>query len=353
MHNHLLYDRHQAAGAVLLPEDESTPLLTYGAVPEEYAAATETAALLDRTDRGLLMVRGSEAGSFLHRLFSNVVESLEVGQGNRNLLLTGKGKIRFDFDLARVEDGFQLSMAPGQAAGLLEALDMLLFAEDVQLEDATSEHAPLLVCGPNAASILSGLCPELPSEAFHWVETPHEGGTLRITRLAPFGPEGYSLDAGPGRADALWAQLVEAGARPTGRVVADILRVEACRALAGEDIDENVYPQEARLEEAFSLSKGCYPGQEVVAKIDTYGGLNKRLYALRVSHSDPVLRGAKLQRWSEERNQWRELGMVTSWAYSFQHDSGQVLAYVKRRHQDPGTVFRLDDGPAEATLLDE
>ena len=76
----------------------------------------------------------------------------------------------------------------------------------------------------------------------------------------------------------------------------DILRVEACSAAFGVDIDDTVYPQEARLEQAFNLEKGCYIGQEVVAKIDTYGGLNKRLCA---------------------------------------------LAYVKRRHQEPGTSFRL------------
>ncbi|MFT7486629.1 MAG: glycine cleavage system aminomethyltransferase T, partial [Candidatus Paceibacteria bacterium] len=84
-----------------------------------------------------------------------------------------------------------------------------------------------------------------------------------------------------------------------------------------------------------------------------YGGVNKLLCALSVSHSDPVPRGARLHRWSEEKQQWRDLGMVTSWAYSFEHDTGQVLAYIKRRHQEPGTVFRLEEGPSEATLLAE
>ena len=133
--------------------------------------------------------------------------------------------------------------------------------------------------------------------------------------------------------------------------MADILRVEAGAARAGDDVDDTIYPQEARLERAFSLDKGCYIGQEVVAKIDTYGGLNKRLVALSVSHDDPVPRGTRLFRQTEEGGEWRDLGVVTSWAYSFELDTGLVLAYVKRRHQAPGTSFRLGDGPAEATVV--
>jgi glycine cleavage system aminomethyltransferase T len=87
-----------------------------------------------------------------------------------------------------------------------------------------------------------------------------------------------------------------------------------------------------------------------VAKIDTYGGLNKRLVALRVSHDDPVPRGTAL--WREEGGEWRELGLVTSWAYSFVLDTGLVLAYVKRRHQAPGTTFRLGAGPATASVVE-
>ena len=158
------------------------------------------------------------------------------------------------------------------------------------------------------------------------------------------------LDAGPEHAEALWRALIAAGAQPAGLVVHDSLRVEAGMAEHGVDVDENVYPQEARLEPAFSLDKGCYIGQEVVAKIDTYGGLNKRMVGLRVSHDDPVPRGTPLLR--EDGGEWRELGLLTSWAYSFVLDTGLALGYVKRRHQEPGTTFRLGEGPGEATLLD-
>jgi folate-binding protein YgfZ len=346
-----LYSLHEAAGAALLPREEANPLLTYGDVPAEYSASRESCALFDQTDRGMVRATGTDAPEFLQRLLANVVVPLEVGQGNRNLLLTGKGKIRFVFDLARDEAGFRLSTTPGQAPELLQALDMYLFAEDVQLIDATEEHAPLLIVGPGAENLLAGFGIEVPSTAHETRTTEFRGREARVTAVAPLGPRSFRLETGPEGVQALWEACVEAGARPAGRVVADSLRVEDCRALPGEDVDEQVYPQEARLEEAFDLSKGCYIGQEVVAKIDTYGGLNKRLCSLRVSHPDPVERGTSLFRWSEEKAEWRDLGFVTSWAYSFAGDSGQVLAYVKRRHQEPGTTFRLGEGPSEATIL--
>ena len=314
--------------------------------------AASSAALFDETDRGLVRVSGSEAATFLHRMSSNVVEGLEPGQGNRNLLLTGKGKILFDFDLAVIPDGFLLSVGPGLAPALIQQLDGFLFAEDVQLEDLTEEAAPLHLVGPGAADLLGRLGFEPPADEHDSTAGELAGRSVRVTRLRVLGPDGFRIDGGPAAAPALWEALGAAGAQPAGRILADILRVESCRAAWGEDVDDGVYPQEARLEEAFNLSKGCYPGQEVVAKIDTYGGLNKRLFRLKVDHADPVPRGTHLYRHDAERDEWRDLGLVTSWAYSFPLDTGQVLAYVKRRHQEPGTTFRVGEGGAEATLLD-
>ena len=102
MKNTVLHELHAAAGAQLLPAGEPCPLLTYGDVPSEYRAAQEHCALFDETDRGLVRVSGEERMEFLHRLLANDVRALAPGQGNRTLLLTPKGKVRFDSEL----DGF-------------------------------------------------------------------------------------------------------------------------------------------------------------------------------------------------------------------------------------------------------
>jgi folate-binding protein YgfZ len=286
-------------------------------------------------------------------LLSNDVRKLESGQSQRDLLLSAKGKVLFDFDLARDDRGaearFLLSTPPGRAKALAAALDMYLFAEKVKIADVTATHAPLDVTGPRADDVVrKATSVSLPNNPRTFVHADWNG-PLTITRLPVAGSPGLRLDAGPTRTAALWRALVHAGAQPAGVVARDSLRAEALSAEPLVDIDENVYPQEARLENAFSLEKGCYIGQEVVAKIDTYGGLNKRMVALRVSHDDPVARGTRLFRLDE--GEWRDLGVVTTWAYSFALDGGLVLAYVKRRHQKPGTEFRVGEGPATAVIV--
>ena len=345
-----LLDHHETAGARLAARPEAGELaapLTFGDVPAEVATAREGCVVLDATDRGLLTVYGKDAASFLHRILANEVRALAPGTGNRNLLLSPKGKIVADFDLQVRESeegglGFELSTAPSSAAAVLQAIDLYLFGEAVTITDATPQHAPIELIGPRALETArAALGVEPPSVLGNSTRT--DGVTC--TRLLVAGAGlGLRIDGGPERAEELWNAVVEAGARPAGLVARDVLRVEACAALWGVDIDENVYPQEARLEAAFALDKGCYVGQEVVAKIDTYGGLNKRLMVLRVEHDDPVAPGTPLLLADDPEE--RELGLVTSWTYSFALDTGAVLAYVKRRHQDDGTRFKL--GASEA-----
>jgi len=324
--------------------------LSFGDVPLEYQAGIRGACLFDETDRGRLFVSGGEARAFLHRLLANDVRGLEVGGGNPNLLLSPKGKVLHAFDLALEEERVVLSTPPGRAQELAAALEGYRFSEDVVFELASDEHRPLELAGPAAAEVCSRLFPGFEAPApcatreLVWNATP-----VRITTLEVAGAQGLRLDAGGGAAG-LWAALEGAGARPAGLAVRDMLRVERGAALYGVDVDDNVYPQEARWEKAFSLEKGCYIGQEVVAKIDTYGGLNKRLEALRVDGDEPIPRGTSL--FEEAGEEPRELGLVTSWAWSFALDTGVVLAYVKRKHQEPGTRFRLGDTGRRGTLVE-
>ncbi len=348
MNESILLDLHRAAGARLRAEPAG--LLTYGDVLAEYAAATEGCALFDATAAGAIDVRGADAVDFLHRITANDVRALAVGRSQRNLLLSSKGKVVFDFELFRREDRIRISVDAAQAKPLADALEMYHFTEKVAFEVVSGTSAPLELVGPRSADVVRAVSAlaALPDERA-WTTATFDGAPLLVASVPVAGSSGWRLDAGPERAAALWRALVAAGAQAAGVVVHDILRVEAAAAAWGADIGDTVYPQEARLESAFSLTKGCYTGQEVIAKIDTYGGLNKRLVALRVSHDDPVARGTRLHRLDE--GEWRDLGVVTSWAYSFVLDTGLVLAFVKRRHQKVGTEFRIGDGPATATIV--
>lgn len=339
-----LHQQHETAGARIAGDQ----LLTFGDVPAEYTSATESAVIFDATTRGLVRAVGPDARTFLHHLTANVIKPLAIGQGNANLLLSGKGKVEHVFDLAReAENSYSLSTPAGRAQALLTGLDMYHFTEDLELADASEEHAPLELCGPRAAALVESVLGTAAPEAEHgFIDV--DG--IRVTRVPVAGAPGLRLDAGPEGAAGLWQRLVDAGARPAGLVVHDSLRAEHGAAAWGRDIDDSVYPQEARLETDFSLEKGCYVGQEVVAKIDTYGGLNKCLFLLKIDHDDPVEPGTRLMKQDPDSGEWRDLGATATWAYSFALDCGVVLAYVKRKHQDDGTVFRLAEGPGTGCI---
>jgi len=345
---------HERAGARLTHRPEAPDaltVLTYGDVPAEYEAGTRGCLLLDASDRGALRVAGSDAASFLHRLLSQHVEGLPPGAGNPALLLSAKGRVLHEFDLFREEAGALLGTSPGETDAAVTALDNYLFSEDVTLEAVDDRHAPLELLGPASASTLGTVIGEVPDLDDHaWLEREWSGRSLHVARVVVAGSRGWRVDGGPEAALPLWQALVAAGAEPGGIVARDILRVEAGAALLGVDVDENVYPQEARLEGAFALDKGCFVGQEVVAKIDTYGGLNKRLVGLRLSDDEPVARGTRLL--LREDGEPRDLGMITTWAYSFVLDGGLALGYVKRRHQEAGTAFELEGSAARATIVD-
>jgi folate-binding protein YgfZ len=348
-----LLERHAAAGARLAERPEArgflTPL-TFGDVPAEVAACRRSAALFDACDRGQVAAQGSDAAAFLHRLLANEVRALGVGQGNRNLLLTPKGKLRFAMDLVREPERFLLATAPGEAASLVAALDVYLFSDDVRLADASAATAPVELAGPESAAICARVLGAPPPAEDHAALDLALGALrVRVTPLTVAGVAGLRLDAGPEGAHLLWEALLTAGAVPAGIVARDFVRVEQGSALPGVDVSEDVYPAEAGMEDAFSLEKGCYIGQEVVAKIDTYGGLNKRLHVLRVDSDAPVPAGTRLL--AHEDGEARDVGVVTSWGYSFLLDTGLVLAYVKRRHQEPGTRLALGDLGLEAALI--
>ena len=345
-----LLDRHRAADARFAEADGQPLLLTFGDVPAEYAAGREATVLFDATDRGLVRASGEERADFLHRILSNDVRSLEAGQRNRNLLLSPKGKIVHAFDLEVEADEIRLATPAGEAAALIAAVDMFHFTEAIELADASASTAPLDLSGPTAGATIEQVLGRAVSSETGRVESIEWNGlAVRVAARPVAGSAGWTLDAGPEGAGALWDALIENGARPAGRIAWDCLRVEAAAAEPGQDVDDSVYPQEARWEQAFSLDKGCYIGQEVVAKIDTYGGLNKRLCALRVDHDDPVATGERL--FKQDGDDRRDLGVVTSWAYSFELDAGLVLAYVKRKHQAVGTAFELGEGRGTATIV--
>ena len=186
------------------------------------------------------------------------------------------------------------------------------------------------------ASWAGGPVPDL--KRWQHAVLPWEGAEIRIVRTEETGEEGYDLWVPTERLGALWDRLREAGARPVGRDAWDILRVEAGVVRYGADVDASTLLLEAPLADAYSLNKGCYLGQEVVARITYRGHVNRKIVGFRFGDASVPARGAPVL------VEGKEVGRITSAVRSPALGVALALGFLRREHFEPGTRVEVRHG---------
>jgi tRNA-modifying protein YgfZ len=296
-------------------------------VTSEYELLTESVGLLDRSDRAKFVVRGGEAVDFLQGQVSNDVESLAPGTGCYATVLNHKGKLRTDLRILRGADFLWLDTEAIGHAVLRHMLDTYTLGRDVQWEDLTDDHAILSLIGPAA----DGLAPEAPAQAEHSFVDSGSGLWVR-TDL------GIDVLCGTARAAALRAEL---GVEEVSEEAAECLRIESGRPRLGFDMDSETIPQEAGINErAVDFEKGCYVGQETVARLHWKGKPNRHLRGLRLS--EPVERRTDILLGE------KVVGRVGSTCVSPR--LGPIALALVRREAAPGDTVRV--GAAEAEVVE-
>lgn len=236
--------------------------------------------------RSRLRLVGKDAKRFLHGMVTNDVTGLAPGQGCHAAMLTVKGKLLSDltiYDLG--EEGLMLELPATTGDSIRGALDRYLISDDATISDASAEVAELGVYGDKSAAALQrlGASSELTSLLpYHFSTATLPTGTLRIARTPELGIVGFQVFGAPGAVAAAQAQLRADGAGELSDSAATALRVEAGTPLYGIDIDEERMPNESRLADVFSPTKGCYLGQEVVVRLRDRGQVNRMLVGLRL-----------------------------------------------------------------------
>ncbi len=246
----------------------------------DYRAITEACGLLDRSERGKLALTGSEARSFLQGQVTNDVEALPAGRGCYAAFLTPKGKMLGDLRILATDDELLLDTERVALQGLFNMIRRFSIGYDVELHKRTLESALLSLIGPDAAAV-SG-AGELPADehAHAVVDVLGTGLSARAIRT----DVGIDLLCDAREVDALRRVLENAGAATVAEPAVECLRVERGRPRYGVDLDDSVIPQEAGLNErAVSFTKGCYVGQETVARLYYRGKPNRQLRGLRLS----------------------------------------------------------------------
>jgi folate-binding protein YgfZ len=296
---------------------------------DPYAAMTEGVALVDRSESGKLALTGAEAKAFLDGQVSNEIEALEPGTGCYAALLTPKGKMLADLRVLDTGEELLLLCERSALQALFDALRRFNIGFDAELHKRTLQLGLLSLIGPRTP--LEGLSPE--SREHDNVRS--DLGLLVRTDV------GVDVICDSEDTERVKAALIEGGAVEIDEATAEVLRVEHGRPRYGVDLDDSVIPQEAGLNErAVSFTKGCYVGQETVARLHWRGKPNRHLRGLRL--------GEQVQPGTELRLGEREVGRITSVAASPR--LGTVGLALVRREAQPGDV--LDAGGVSAEVVE-
>ena len=355
----VLHEAHEALGGRFAELGGEEIVTDYGDPAAEYRALRSAAVVLDLGFRGRLCLTGADRVRLLNGQVTNDIRSLKVGSGCPAAFCSPKGKLVAEVHIFALAEELLLDFEPGLVDPLKARLEHHIVAEDVQVVDVRPYYGLLSVQGPSADGVVRGLelVDALPEAPLGVVHRNHPTlGDLYVIRRSRAGLPGFDLFI---PTDSLAAVLDKsvASARDHGGCLAGFEALDRVRFEAGiprfpVDMDETNLPPEAGLEAThINYSKGCYTGQETIARLRTYGQVVKRLSGLRLPGDLGTLppKGTKLFR------EGREAGYITSARHSQALGGILALGYVRRESATPGSalVLRLADRecPVEVVAL--
>jgi tRNA-modifying protein YgfZ len=328
------------AGADELASDDGGVPAHYGDAGAEYEAVRGGAGLLDLSARGRVEVSGAEAVQFLNGMVTNDVARLEAGAWFEAAFPNPQGRLLAHARVFRRGDAFLFDTEAATRAVMLKHLERFTLAGDFRVRDLTEETRLLSVQGLRAAGVVRRVLGAEAAGVPRARLTPAAfgGGEVTIARATHTGEDGFDLFVGVEQAGALWDALAAGGARPVGRDALEVLRVEAGLPRYGVDATEqNVVIEVVDEEAAVSYTKGCYVGQEIIARIHWRGHVAKKLTGLLLEGDAAVPPGARLRAAADGR----EAGRVTSVARSPRTGRKVALAVVKHDFLQAGTELKV------------
>ena len=325
---------HQAANAHLTEEAGWKIPATFGDAISEHLACRESAIVVDLSHRGHLGFSGPDTEEFLHRMLSNRVKELKPGEGAYNTFLTRQGKFISDLYMYKGEASVVASVAPGMADTLAEEIDRFIIMDQVEVVNETEKLFCIGLFGPASREIIAKAGMGELSLDEHGHAT---AGGVMIAREFWTGEDGYLLMGPRAGAEATWGSLSSAGAKPAGLAALESLTLEAGVPLFGKDMTSAVNPMQAGLEDkAIDFEKGCYIGQEVIAKIKYLGQVNRGLVGLKISIDATPGPGAAV--YSDEKS----IGAITRAAYCPTVGAVLAFSYLPRAQMESGTHVKVD-----------
>lgn len=306
--------------------------------------AINGAALVPLADWSTLRVTGADRATFLHNMCTNDVKGLAAGSGCEAFFTDVKGKIVAHGFLLVDETSVRIVAAPATAERLMKQLDRYIIREDVALSDESRELVWILLFGKQAGSVLKGVAGEGVGEwpAVWSHRMAHvQGSEVQVVACPLPWMGGFLIGCPMDAADAIADQFVAAGSAVGDAATLERLRVESKWPLWGVDFDDGNLPQEvSRDAQAISFRKGCYLGQETVARIDALGHVNKQL--VQILFEGPAAPEVGTDLFNGDQS----VGCITSATPASRWGSPAALAMVRRGSNAAGTALRWSGGAA-------
>jgi aminomethyltransferase len=318
--------------------------------PPDYQAALETAALFDENDAGRIFMRGRDRADLLNRLSTADIQQLRPGQGTRTVLTTPIGRIIDLLTVHALDDALLLVTSPGQGGAVWSHLKKNIFFQDqATLEAAGRAYGQIALFGPRSPALLaqaSGAA--LEDLALHHTTNVELAGAKALAARRPgIGGDGFTLYIPAEHMPAARSALLGQGAAALEGRSFDILRVEQGYGAFGRELSQEYIPLETGLLDAVSFTKGCYVGQEIIARMESRGRLAKQLRGLKLTmddgrstmdNSQPIVdRLSSIVFPAKLEVDGKDAGDLTSAVLSPRF--GPIaLAYVRSAHAAPGSV---------------
>jgi len=311
----------------------------------ENAAFSSSAALRFAPASSCLLQEGSDALDLLHRLTTNDLEGLEVGGSRFTVLTSEKGRIIDVLNVARIAPDrlLLLSESPFPQAAV-DWIEKFTIIEDSQVGNLSERVAVLTLFGPGSLNIAESAF-KVSISAGSSAAIPGHGDLAALVASTWAGMHRVDVIVSVGELESAWTAMRAAGAVPVGDLAYETVRVRSgVPAVAGE-ISEDANPLEVQLEGLVSFTKGCYVGQEVVARLHAYDKVQRRL--VRLVGDSPIAPGSELT------CDGKRAGIVTSVAHIYTGDSHVALGFARRDYWSDGTVLESDGGPVTVQALGE
>jgi len=340
MQTSILFEKQKSLGAEFGDFNNWQLPNFYTSLEEEYPAAKKGVVLMDRSYFEQIGIFGNDHVDLLHRLSTNEVRTLKPGEGQINIFTNEKGRIVDRVALFKFEEEMRLLISAGNATKISDWIEKYIFIEDAKTE-ILSNRGVISIFGPKSSEFLSKLFDVKFDDLLecHFKEIDWNNQTVQIASTGELDLYGFNLITEGNALSGLWDHLIDQGRRvdlkPVGEETYETLRIESGWPLYRKDFDEEINPHEANMLPYVNFDKGCYIGQEVVARLDTYEKVQKHLMGI-------VLEGdTRPNRKDSIFIDDREVGFLTSVTYSFDLNKNIALGYVRTKFIEEGAKVQV------------